>query len=144
MSDQPATESLFSIEDVCERIASGETMTAIAKSEGTTIWSLRRWIERDPQRSARVIEARQYSARAWDDLAEWEIRQAGDPFELQKARELAQHFRWRASKIAPEYGDKTQVTLSVRPANELTDDELARIAGSSGAIAPSPLAVESA
>ena len=38
------------------------------------------------------------------------IAQASDPFELAKAKELAHHYRWRASKIAPKlYGDKQSV-----------------------------------
>jgi hypothetical protein len=36
--------------------------------------------------------------------------QASDAFELAKAKELAHHYRWRASKIAPKlYGDRLQV-----------------------------------
>lgn len=54
-----------------------------------------------------------------------EIRAASDPFALAKAREVASHLRWRASKIAPtDYGDKIEhehkggVTLVMQPVDE--------------------------
>ena len=48
------------------------------------------------------------AARVWDDRAEAVLRDASDLFELAKAKELAHHYRWRASKIAPrDYGDRT-------------------------------------
>jgi hypothetical protein len=50
------------------------------------------------------------TAEYWDQVAVDGIAQAGDPFELAKAKELAHHYRWRASKIAPKlYGDKQSV-----------------------------------
>ena len=57
----------------------------------------------------------------WDERAGDVIQQAADPFELAKAKELAHHYRWRASKIAPrDYGDRIQadvgggVTLTIK------------------------------
>lgn len=95
---------------ICQRIADGQSLTAIAKAEGVTTGALSMWVESDPERSARAREARALSARTWDDKAETVIDEAGDPFELAKAKELAHHYRWRASKIAPrEYGDKVAV-----------------------------------
>jgi hypothetical protein len=52
-------------------------------------------------------EARAKSAKVWDEKAEQVVRDAPDKFELEKARELAHHYRWRAKAIAPrDYGDK--------------------------------------
>lgn len=97
----------YGVEAVCDDIGNRKTLTAIAKEQGVSIGSLIGWIEADTERSARVREARQAMARAWDEQAEEEIRSAGDEFELKKAKELAHHLRWRASKIAArEYGDR--------------------------------------
>ena len=97
----------FGIEAVCERLANGVTMTAIAEEIGVTVGKLSQWIASDEEHSARAREARIHAARIWDEKALSVIEQALDPFELQRAKELAHHYRWRASKTAPkEYGDK--------------------------------------
>ena len=44
-------------------------------------------------------------------MAEAELRNASDPFELARARELASHYRWKASKADPgQFGDKLETT----------------------------------
>jgi hypothetical protein len=97
------------IDAVCSRIINGETMTAIAKSAGADMATLTVWLAADENRSARAREARIQAARAWDERATEAIERAADPFELSKAKELAHHYRWRASKIAPrDYGDRVQ------------------------------------
>ena len=103
----------FGIEAVCERLANGVTMTAIAEEIGVTVGKLSQWIASDEEHSARAREARIHAARIWDEKALSVIEQALDPFELQRAKELAHHYRWRASKTAPkEYGDKVQTELT--------------------------------
>lgn len=108
--DARAALDAFGIEAVCDRIGDGKSLTAIAEEIPVSIGSLLTWIKGDPERSARAREARQATAQGWDEMAEAELRNAADAFELAKARELASHFRWRASKIAPaDYGDKVQL-----------------------------------
>ena len=100
-------ENYGGIEVISEELANGQTMTAIAQKIGVTVGQLSVWLASDEERSARAREARAYAARIWDDEAERVIQQAGDGFELSRAKELAHHYRWRASKIAPkDYGDK--------------------------------------
>ena len=100
-------------EKIIERIASGETLTAIAKELGKSRAALSDWLSAESSRSARAREARVKAAAAWDDKAEDVLAGAADPFELAKARELASHYRWRAKAVAPkEYGDKTQTEIT--------------------------------
>ena len=102
------------MDDVIAEIQAGHTLTAIARKMGVARSKLLVWIEEDDDRSARVREARRRAAWAWDELAEDVIRNAADPLELSRAKELAHHYRWRASKIAPrEYGDKVELSGSV-------------------------------
>lgn len=106
----PAKDLLdvFGLESVCHLIVSGATMTELAAKAGVSLGTLIVWIEADPERSARAREARVQSARLWDEKATKAIEDAPDKFNLDKAKELAHHYRWRASKIAPkEYGDST-------------------------------------
>lgn len=97
----------FGLDAICDRLSGGGTLTATAKHIGVNISTLLMWVEADGKRSARVREARTVAARVWDERAEAGIEAAADPFELSKAKELAFHYRWRSSKIAPsEYGEK--------------------------------------
>lgn len=101
--------SAYGLDAVCEGILSGKGLREIAAEAGASAGSLLTWIEADAERSARVRETRASMARVWDEMAEEGIRQASDDLGLRKAKELAHHFRWRASKVAPrEYGDRIQ------------------------------------
>lgn len=103
-------KTVLNEDDVIARILNAETYAQIAKAYGVTVGALTHWISGDAQRTARAREARTATANYWDEKAEQVIEQAKDPLELQKARELAHHYRWRAAKIAPkQYGDKVEV-----------------------------------
>jgi hypothetical protein len=98
------------IEAICERLIAGETQTAIAADIGVSKGLLCAWLA-EPEHSARAREARILAASSYADLALAAIKDAPDPFELARARELASHYRWQASKASPqEYGDKVETT----------------------------------
>ena len=99
------------IDEIVEMIAvEGASLRGIANEVGVSAGSLLTWIEADPERSARVRDAREQLAKLWDEKAEDVLQQAFDEFTLKKTRELASHYRWRASKTAPrEYGDRVEV-----------------------------------
>lgn len=98
------------LDDLCTRIEGGESLTAIAQSLDVHVANLTRWIAAETQRSARAREARIASAAIFDEMALAELRLAADPFELSRAKEVAHHLRWKASKTNPrEYGDKVAV-----------------------------------
>lgn len=106
----------FGLDALCESISEGETLTAISKSLEVSIGTLLTWVDAVPERSARVREARIATARLWDEKATQCIENAPDEFELKRAKELAHHYRWRASKIAPrEYGDRIEVENTGMP-----------------------------
>lgn len=99
----------LSLESIADLIEGGLSISQVAATVGKPRSSLWNWIEADPVRSVRAREARSVSAERWDDLSVAVIEDAGDPFALAKAKELAHHYRWRASKIAPAiYGDKVE------------------------------------
>ena len=61
---------------------------------------------------------------AYDELAQAGIETARDPFELARAKEMAHHYRWRASKVNPgEYGEKLDLNAKVS-IKDVPDDEL--------------------
>lgn len=111
--NSPARDAIdeFGIDQICEALASCRTMTSIAEHIGVSKGSLIAWIAEDADRSARTKDSRNLAAIFWEEQAEAVVKYAADEFELKKARELAQHYRWRASKIAPkDYGDKLEVS----------------------------------
>ena len=99
------------VDEIIEMITEdGSSLRGIANEVGVSIAALLNWIAAEPDRSARVREARAGMAKLWDEKAEDMLRQAEDEFGLKKAKELAHHYRWRASKTAPkEYGDQVEV-----------------------------------
>ncbi len=99
----------FGQETIIDRLADGVSLSAIAQEIGVSAGKLCDWIASNPECSARAREARVHAARLWDEKAVTVIEDATDPFELARAKELAHHYRWRASKTAPrEYGDKIE------------------------------------
>lgn len=97
------------MDSIVTMILNCESMTAIALSFGISKATLINFVYSTPDHSARMFDARKQAALIWEEKAEEVIQQAADPFELTRARELAHHYRWRASKIAPhQYGDKIQ------------------------------------
>ncbi len=102
-----------SLETVFEDIYSGLSYRAMAQKYGMSLTLLFEFLH-DPEHSARVKEVRQASADMDSDRAEQVLMESeGTMAEVTRARELAQFYKWRASKKAPKYyGDKVQNELS--------------------------------
>jgi transposase-like protein len=114
MSTPPVAQdkiNAYGLDAVCDDILNGKSLREIARNLGVDIAQICRW-KAQPQHSARVSDAMAATAEYWDQVAVDGIAQARDAFELAKARELAHHYRWRASKIAPKlYGDKQSLDV---------------------------------
>ena len=91
----------FGIEAVANAIIDGRTLTGIARDLGMARSTLLAWIAADRERTQRAIDARRLSAAAFDEMAEEALLAAKDQTEVARARELASHYRWRASKADP-------------------------------------------
>jgi len=102
-------EAFGGVEALEEMIARGVSYSDICESVGISIVSLIQWVAADPSRSSRIREARRISAFVWDERAAERIESAEDGFNLQKAAQLAHHYRWRSKCAAPkDYGDRVQ------------------------------------
>jgi len=125
-SSSPKTLDAHGLDWLCDKLIAGETQTAIAESLRIGVATLSRWIadSEHPERSARVREARIAAARSFDEKAEQELRDAKDPFTLARAKELAHHYRWKASKADPRgYGEKIEIDQRTT-LTDLTDEQL--------------------
>ena len=99
------------IDEIIELLIEGKSYRQIAEILKVKLTTLHDYTSK-PEHSARAREALEYSATTFDDKAEEVLITAeSSPTEIQRARELAQHYRWRAAKRAPKkYGDKVDVT----------------------------------
>lgn len=127
----------FGEDSVIDMIADGQSLAQIARRIGIDRASIVRWVDADSQRSARVNIARRNAAEAYAEKAEDALIGAEDtPLGLQRARELAHHYRWAASKRNPAaFGDriKAEVAHSGKvDVNLLTDEQLAAIVAEAG------------
>jgi hypothetical protein len=98
------------ISEVIEDILNSMSYRAMAQKYGMSLTVFFDFIHQ-PEHSARIKEARQFSADTDSDKAEQVLIEAeGTLPEISRARELAQFYKWRASKKAPRnYGDKIEV-----------------------------------
>jgi len=126
--------SKHTTDELCELIMDGIMLTQIARQWGVSKYALLKWIAADEDRAAKSREARSISGHSWDEMAVKAISDLpkdATPAEITKARELASHYRWRASKISPPYADKSHsiVEATIKQAKPLSDLEaLAEIA----------------
>lgn len=99
------------IDEIVEFLLEGYSFRQIADKLKVKLTTLHDFTQRS-EHSARVREALEYSAQTFDDKAEEVLISAeGTKEELMRARELAQHYRWKAAKRNPRrYGDKVDVT----------------------------------
>ena len=75
------------------------------------------------EHSARVRNALDISASSYADKAEEVLIDAvGTKEELQRARELAQHYRWKAGKRSPKkYGESSTLKLDAEVSDKRID-----------------------
>lgn len=111
---------LKDIEDAIQMIIDGKTFREIAVEFGFTVGALHKYLNKS-EHSARVAEALMISAASYADKAEevlQDITKDSNTVEMARARELAQHYRWKASKRNPRsYGDKVDVTSNGETVN---------------------------
>ena len=108
------------IEAICDRIRDGEAIGSILRSLGNVGWAVwQAWVAADPARPARIDDARRESADTEDELALKvldEIPPDATPAVIARAREIAQHRRWRSAKRNPSvYGDRVAVDHGIQP-----------------------------
>lgn len=102
------------IEKACELLLEGKTYREIGEHFDVSISMLHRFFSIE-EHSARVREALSISADSYADMAERVLIEAnwdsemGD-FDLKKARELSQFYKWKAAKRNPRrYAEKVDI-----------------------------------
>lgn len=99
------------INEVCQLLIDGATYRTIAQHYKIHLSELHTFLSK-PEHSARAHESLIISAETYSDKAEQVLLDAvRDGIEMQRARELSQYYKWKASKRNPRrYSDKIDVT----------------------------------
>jgi predicted RNA-binding protein with RPS1 domain len=97
------------VDDILGMLIEGDTFKTIAERYKVSLSTLHEYMNK-PEYSARTRNALEMSASSYADKAEQVLIDAEkDRIEMQRARELAQHYRWKAGKRNPKkYGDKLE------------------------------------
>jgi hypothetical protein len=131
--------------EVVSRISAGEPLTVICADIGVCDDTVRNWADADPAFARDIARARLagFDAIAFRlrDTARGAGESSGD---VQRDKLIIDTDLKLLAKWDPKrYGERQHIEMSVKPAQELTDDELARIASGGGTAAPSRPALES-
>lgn len=99
------------IDIIIDMIIDGDSFRTMASKLNVKLSTLHAFTSL-PEHSARIRNALEISAQSYEEMAEQVLISAeSDKNEIARARELAQHYRWKASKRNPRrYGDKIDVT----------------------------------
>lgn len=102
------------LDEILDLFAEGETFRGVARIVGVSTRTLNKFLTRK-ENIDQYHAVLQESSDSYASMAEETLLNAkGDKFELQRARELAYHYRWMASKRNPKkYGDKLDVDTKV-------------------------------
>lgn len=108
------------IDTIVDMIIDGKTFREIARHYKVALSTLNEYSTKT-EHSARVAEALMISAATYADKAEevlHDITKDSNTVEMARARELAQHYRWKAAKRNPRsFGDKVDVTSNGQTVN---------------------------
>ena len=102
------------IEQVCEQLALGRTLTQICASKSLPDRrTLHRWQNSDPEIAQQILKARKMGAWYLFDHSLDRLRNASSQT-IHVEREIAHHIRWVISKLVPEvFSDKQQSNVNV-------------------------------
>lgn len=104
----------YDIDDICNRIAEGESLRSVAADYLVTCPALLKWFNQDPERRERYDQARLDRAhRLVDEIVELSDAAIGDPINAAARRLQIDTRKWVAAKLYPKYyGDKLQTEVS--------------------------------
>lgn len=112
---RPSSYSEKLAEEICDRIANGESLVQICRDEHMpNRRTVLRWMEADGGFATRCARAREVHAdHAQDKMLDIEIGVLDGEIDPTAARVVLSSMQWRASKLAPKkYGDVSKVEHS--------------------------------
>ncbi|MGZ3375509.1 MAG: terminase small subunit-like protein [Phenylobacterium sp.] len=109
-------------EAICERLANGESLTAIARDEGLPSYAtILRWVSRHADFQALYVEAREIQAHYYFDEAR-DVARAATPGSVWVSRLQFDIIRWQTARLAPhKYSERVVVEAAIS-ARRIEDD----------------------
>lgn len=113
--DVPQTEdermAEFGIDAFCDLVIEMKPLEKIAEHVGVRLACLMRWLNANPERYSRWRLAMTMSAAVAEERADRILAEAkGTAPEIARAKEIAQHLRWRAAlRDRKNYGDQKTI-----------------------------------
>lgn len=99
---RPDAYSLAAGEEICRRIAGGQSMLAVCAAPDMPVAAtVYEWLRNHPDFAEQYVEAREAQAELMADLA-WEIALRADRESAPVARLQFDVIRWRAARLAPK------------------------------------------
>lgn len=99
---RPDAFSLATGEEICRRIAGGQSMLAVCATPDMPVAAtVYEWLRNHPDFAEKYVEAREAQAELMADLA-WEIALRADRENAPVARLQFDVIRWRAARLAPK------------------------------------------
>lgn len=124
-------------DQILERIAAGERISAIAQSLGYKDHSaISQRLGNDPDYKAAI----RASVESVLEKRERELERADDNVTVARGRELLSHARWRAKVIAPEvYGDRQVIDLMANRGDDTLSTDASSLLASLRVAAKQPV-----
>jgi Bacteriophage Sf6, terminase small subunit-like len=116
LAGRPTLKTLQLCKEICERVAKGETLTAILAEPGMPAWSsVHEWKQSDESFRQALMRAREQQAEVWaDEIMDISDAELPTHEAIGRARLRMQSRQWLAGKYNPTYADKpTQVGVQV-------------------------------
>lgn len=113
---RPSAYSEAVSREICERLASGESLRQICQStdmpSSSTVY---KWLDEDESFRSKCARAREQQAEAiFEEMASLEDRVLDGDVSPLAARVVLASRQWRAAKLAPKkYGDKLEIESNV-------------------------------
>jgi hypothetical protein len=111
---QESKESKAVVDDICEQIADGQSLSAACRSHGTTTQSFLRWCAKTAEYAEQYARAREargvYYGERVASIAEKTLE---GEYEPSAARVAVDALKWTAGRMAPkQYGDRLAAEIS--------------------------------
>jgi hypothetical protein len=116
LAGRPTLKTLQLCKEICERVAKGETLTAILAEPGMPAWSsVHEWKQSDESFRQALMRAREQQAEVWaEEMLSISDDELPTHEAIGRARLRMQSRQWLAGKFNPQFADKpTQIGVNV-------------------------------
>lgn len=112
MAGRPSTYNQPVVDEICERLACGESLRSIVKDDGMpSIATFYKWLRENDELLKQYARAKDDGADSYaDKIAEVADGALSGEYDPQAARVAIDGYKWTAAKLKPrKYGDKQSV-----------------------------------